>query len=174
MLILPESRFDERNLSFIHPLWCKVQCDLKFLLSMMMAMGGNIPDVNDTAVISVTSTSPVLPQTAAQQWELLCDTWDAARPLHNETHLHVREAVLFSLGAPLVCCGHVQVEAQRHRLLPQLWIPSEEGALPLLYHLVDLLCPGKKKVESCGKKRWLWYMINVTQYSVLSVYLDNA
>ena len=79
--------------------------------------------------------------------ELLCDSWDTARSLHDETHLHVREAVLFSLGTPLIRCSHVQVEAKRHRLLPQLGIPSEEGALPLLYHLVNLLRPKQERLE---------------------------
>lgn len=53
-------------------------------------------------ITSVTTSGfkPVLTQ-------LLCDSWDAARSLHDETHLHVGEAVLFSLGAPLVCCSHV-------------------------------------------------------------------
>lgn len=72
---------------------------------------------------------------------LLSDGGYAARSLHDETHLHVREAVLFGLGTPLVRSGHVQVEAQRHRLLAQLGVPSEEGALPLFYHLVNLLRP---------------------------------
>lgn len=58
--------------------------------------------------------------------ELLRDRRDAAGPLHDETHLHVWEAVLFGLGTPLVRHGHVQVETQRHRLLPQLWVSSEE------------------------------------------------
>lgn len=91
--------------------------------------------------------------------ELRCDSRDAARSLHDETHLHVREAVLFSLGAPLICCSHVQVEAQRHRLLPQLGIPSEERALPLFYHLVNLLRPGRKEVRCRGNKRWRWHMM---------------
>lgn len=73
--------------------------------------------------------------------ESLRDGRDAAGPFHDETHLHVREAVLFGLGAALVCCSHMQIEAQRHRLLPQFGVTSEEGALPLLYHLVNLLCP---------------------------------
>lgn len=142
-------------------------CDLKFILSMML-MDGNIPDINGTDVISVTSTLAVVPQTAASQcWsgqpgdgELLGDGWDAARSLHDETHLHVGEAVLFSLGTPLVCRGHVQVEAQWHRLLPQFGIPSEERALPLFDHLVNLLCPGWKEVRSRGNKGWLWYIMN--------------
>lgn len=74
------------------------------------------------------------------------DGGDAAGPLHDETHLHIWEAVLSGLGATFICCRHVQVEAQRHRLLPQLGIPSEEGALPLFYHLIDLLCPEIKRV----------------------------
>lgn len=86
---------------------------------------------------------------ASARWptvtELLRDGRDAAGSLHDETHLHVGEAVLFSLGAPLVRRGHVQVEAQRHGLLPQLGIPPEEGALPLLYHLINLLCPGERR-----------------------------
>lgn len=41
-------------------------CHLKFILSMMVKVG-NIPEVNDTNVIIVTSSSPVLPQTAANQ-----------------------------------------------------------------------------------------------------------
>lgn len=39
-------------------------CTLKFIISMTV-MDGNIPDVNDTDAISVTSVSPVLPQTPA-------------------------------------------------------------------------------------------------------------
>lgn len=74
------------------------------------------------------------------------DGRDAAGPLHDETHLHIWEAVLSGLGATFIRCRHVQVEAQRHRLLPQLGIPSEEGALPLFYHLIDLLCPEIKRV----------------------------
>lgn len=73
--------------------------------------------------------------------ELLGDGGDAAGSLHDETHLHVGEAVLLGLRATLVRHGHVQVEAQRHRLLAQLGVPSEEGALPLFDHLVDLLRP---------------------------------
>lgn len=73
--------------------------------------------------------------------ESLRDGGDAAGPFHDETNLHVGEAVLFGLATALVCCSHVQVETQRHRLLPQFGVPSEEGALPLLYHLVNLLCP---------------------------------
>lgn len=76
--------------------------------------------------------------------ELRRDGRDAAGPLHDETHLHVGEAVLFGLGAAFVRRRHVQVEAQRHGLLPQLGVPPEEGALPLLYHLVDLLRPGER------------------------------
>lgn len=71
--------------------------------------------------------------------ELLGDGGDAAGSLHDETHLHVGQAVLLGLRATLVRHGHVQVEAQRHRLLAQLGVPSEEGALPLFDHLVDLL-----------------------------------
>lgn len=74
------------------------------------------------------------------------DGGDAARALHDETHLHIWEAVLLGLGATLVCRRHAQVEAQRHGLLPQLGIPSEEGALPLFYHLIDLLRPENKGV----------------------------
>lgn len=74
------------------------------------------------------------------------DGGDAARPLHDETHLHIWEAVLLGLGAALVRRRHAQVEAQRHGLLPQFGIPSEEGALPLLYHLIDLLRPENKSV----------------------------
>lgn len=77
---------------------------------------------------------------------LRCDGGDAARPLHDETHLHIWEAVLLGLGATLIRRRHVQVEAQRHGLLPQFGIPSEEGALPLFYHLIDLLRPENKGV----------------------------
>lgn len=69
------------------------------------------------------------------------DGGDAAGPLHDEADLHVGEAVLFGLSAAFVGGGHVQVEAQRHRLLPQLGVPPEEGPLPLLDHLVDFLRP---------------------------------
>lgn len=79
--------------------------------------------------------------------QLLRDGRDAARSLHDETHLHIGQAVLFGLGTPLICCSHVEVEAQRHRLLPQLGIPSEEGTLPLFYHLVNLLCPKTSDVR---------------------------
>lgn len=78
--------------------------------------------------------------------QLRCDGGDAARSLHNETHLHVWEAVLLGLGATLIGRRHVQIEAQRHGLLPQFGIPPEEGALPLLDHLIDLLCPENKDV----------------------------
>lgn len=67
-----------------------------------MVKDGTLPDVSDTAVSTDTTTRPPV---------LLCDTRDAAGPLHDEPHLHVREAVLFSLGTPFVCCSHVQVEA---------------------------------------------------------------
>lgn len=86
----------------------------------MIIMDGNILDVNDRDAVPITSASPVLPQlydsadSGRPLTELLCDTWDAARSLHDETHLNIREAVLFSLGTAFICCGHVQVEAQRH------------------------------------------------------------
>lgn len=113
----------------------------------MMVIDGNVPDVNNADTLfwrhlyyyhrqlqtSVDSDQLVT--------ELLCYGWDTAGSLHDETHLHVREAVLFSLGTPLICCSHVKVETQRHRLLSQLRIPSEERTLPLLNHLVNLLCP---------------------------------
>lgn len=114
---------------------------LKFRLSTMVT-GGNVPTVAAQMLF-------LLPQTGVSSGptvtKLLRDGRDAAGSLHDETHLHVREAVLFSLGAPLVRRGHVQVEAQRHGLLPQLGIPPEEGALPLLYHLINLLCPGERR-----------------------------
>lgn len=107
-----------------------------------MVTGGNVTTV-------VAQMLFLLPQTSVSSGptvtELLRDGRDAAGSLHDETHLHIGEAVLFSLGAPLVRRGHVQVEAQRHGLLPQLGIPPEEGALPLLYHLINLLCPGERR-----------------------------
>lgn len=96
------------------------------------------------------------------------DGGDAAGPLHDEADLHVGEAVLFGLGAALVGGGHVQVEAQRHRLLPELRVPPEERALPLLDHLVDLLRPagGKTKLYPVGtgrpcKHNGLWTVVFV-------------
>ena len=79
---------------------------MKFILSMML-MDGYIPDDNGNFNIASVTTNSCKPVA-----ELLCDSWDAARSLHDETHLHVREAVLFSLGTPLVCGSHVQVKAQ--------------------------------------------------------------
>lgn len=81
---------------------------------------------------------------AAAMLGSLGDGGDASRSLHDQTHLHVGQAVLLGLGAALVGRRHVQVEAQRHRLLPQLGVSLEEGALPLLDHLVNLLGPVRR------------------------------
>lgn len=45
----------------------------------------------------------------------------------------------------------MQVEAQRHGLLPQLRVPSEEGTLPLLDHLIYLL--GSDQRENTHKAK---------------------
>lgn len=82
--------------------------------------------------------------------ELRGDCRDAAWSLHDETHLHVWEAVLFGLCTTFVRHGHVQVEAQRHWLLAQFGVSSKEGAFPLFYHLIDLLRPA----GWCRKARW--------------------
>lgn len=115
---------------------------------------------------SIRDVSQVPVLSLVKAWSLLRgDGGDAPRSLHDETHLYVREAVLFGLGAALIRGRHVQVEAQRHGLLPQLGIPSEEGALPLFYHLIDLLRPGKKDVtnQSC----FYQFLSNPTGFSVL-------
>lgn len=110
------------------------------------------------------SLAPALSLVKARS-RLRRDGGDAARSLHDETHLHVGEAVLFGLGAALVGGRHVQVEAQRHGLLPQLGVASEEGALPLFDHLIDLLRPGKKGVTNQSRPHQ--FLSNPAGFSVL-------